>query len=854
MLSRVVVALLLTITSFTAVARAEISLTDQQSFATRARYAASASGQVTAAPLAAGQVPRLIDATGLEWFINDEVTYATTSSSVGAASDAVFVGAVEATTAAGGTELALLADAFDGYNALRVSVDGGAAVAYNQLGAATSDCNGRQILEPALAVGGLSVTRKVYVPGTDGFARWLNIVTNPTASPHNVTLTILNNLGSDTKTKIGATSSGDAIADVNDDWVTSYEDFTQGSSRTPRLAHVLQSPGAAIRLSALTFVNGNDTPTWSYTFAVPAGGTVVIGNFAAGLASRADAALKAAQLAALPPAATVCMSSTEQAALLNFVPGVVPSGPAPTGPASITITSPTTNDSYTATAPFLSIGGVAGASRLSGITWSSNRGFSGTAQGASNWNVPDVPLLAGANVITVTATYTGGVSLSDTITVSLGGLTYLLPEGATGGFFSTDVLIANPNNAEVDATVTFLKDDGTTVMLPVQTLPATSRTTIPINQVQGLENAVAVSTVVGSASGAPLVVERSMFWDQTFYGSHGAAAIEGARTRFLFGEGSQGFFQTFLLIENANSTAANVSVQFLPEGAGLVVTKNYTVGPNTRTTVAVAGIPEMANTSFSMVVDSDIPIAAERAMYFGDPVFNGGTDSPGVGLAATQWYFAEGSTGGFFDTFLLLGNAGTRTANVTMTYQLITGGTVVVNRQVGPFSRLTVNAAAENPALAATSFGVSISSSEPITAERSMYWDRSLNGTWYEAHNTFGANAPGTKWGLAEGRVGTTKNFHTYILIGNPGSLDSQVQVTFLRADGGTVVKNYTVPANSRFNVDVNGMVPELIDEEFGATIKVLSGSPVIVERSLYNSSGGVLFAAGTNTTAVRLP
>src|SRR6266545_98356 len=359
--SRVTPILVLTLVGTAAVARADITLTDQQSFASRAQ---GASGPVTAAPLAAGQVPRLIDSTGLEWFINDEVTYATTSSSVGAASDAVFVGAVEATTAAGGTELSVLADAFDGYNALRVSVDGAAAVAYNQLGAATSDCNGRQIIEPALAVGGVSVTRKIFVPSNDGFARWLNVVTNPSGTAHTVTLTILNDLGSDAKTKIWATSSGDAVATANDDWVASYEDFTVGSSRTPRLAHVLQSTGAAIRLASLSFVDGNDKPNWSYTFQVPAGGTIVIGNFAAGLASRADAALKAAQLAAVPASATVCMTTAESQGLLNFVPGIIPSGPSPTGPASITITSPTTSPTYTATAPFISIGGEAGASRL----------------------------------------------------------------------------------------------------------------------------------------------------------------------------------------------------------------------------------------------------------------------------------------------------------------------------------------------------------------------------------------------------------------------------------------------------------------------------------------------------------
>ena len=81
------------------------------------------------------------------------------------------------------------------------------------------------------------------------------------------------------------------------------------------------------------------------------------------------------------------------------------------------------------------------------------------------------------------------------------------------------------------------------------------------------------------------------------------------------------------------------------------------------------------------------------------------------------------------------------------------------------------------------------------------------------------------------------------------------VRVTFLRTGGGAAIeKQYTIPANSRFNVDVAGMVPELANQEFGAIVEVIAGAPVIVERALYSNSGGVLFAAGTASPAVRLP
>jgi len=68
-------------------------------------------------------------------------------------------------------------------------------------------------------------------------------------------------------------------------------------------------------------------------------------------------------------------------------------------------------------------------------------------------------------------------------------------------------------------------------------------------------------------------------------------------------------------------------------------------------------------------------------------------------------------------------------------------------------------------------------------------------------------------------------------------------------------VKHFTVAATSRFNLAVTGEgsnVPELIDEAFATVIE--SSQPVIVEHALYANANGVIWAAGTNATATRLP
>jgi hypothetical protein len=69
-------------------------------------------------------------------------------------------------------------------------------------------------------VGGLSVTRKVFVPSAGYFARYLELLTNPADTPVTVDVRvssdILRNNGSDLATAIVATSSGDDQLDVTD--------------------------------------------------------------------------------------------------------------------------------------------------------------------------------------------------------------------------------------------------------------------------------------------------------------------------------------------------------------------------------------------------------------------------------------------------------------------------------------------------------------------------------------------------------------------------------------------------------------------------------------------------------------
>jgi hypothetical protein len=60
------------------------------------------------------------------------------------------------------------------------------------------------------------------------------------------------------------------------------------------------------------------------------------------------------------------------------------------------------------------------------------------------------------------------------------------------------------------------------------------------------------------------------------------------------------------------------------------------------------------------------------------------------------------------------------------------------------------------------------------------------------------------------------------------------VEATFLLPDGTTIVKPYTVAANSRFNIWVDYEDARLANTAVSTTIRSTNGVPIIVERSMW--------------------
>jgi glucose/arabinose dehydrogenase len=427
-----------------------------------------------------------------------------------------------------------------------------------------------------------------------------------------------------------------------------------------------------------------------------------------------------------------------------------------------------------------------------------------------------------------------------------------LAEGASSPFFETSVSLMNAGNQPASVVLRFLKDTATTVTWPVTIAPR-RRLTISPGQLASVNNST-FATIVESDH--ELVVERTMKWDQSHYGAHTEKAISGPASSWFFAEGSQGFFLTYVLLTNPSTSPNRASIRFLRESGGPVV-REFALAPLSRRTVDCGAIAAIVNSSFGIEVTFlDAPGAAERAMYFGlppDRLFKAGHESAGVTAPSTEWFLAEGATGRFFETFVLIANPGSGPADVAVTYVTETGAVVTRNKTVPANARITVNIEAEgSPVLDNAAVATRVLSDVPVVVERAQYWPFAPP-LWFEAHNAFGVTAAGTRWGLAEGQIGRFESANSFILLANNTNTAATVTVDFIREVDVPVTKTFTVPANSRLSVGVGPatMVPELNDERFGAVID--STVPIAVERALYWNANSEFWSAGTAATATAL-
>jgi hypothetical protein len=458
----------------------------------------------------------------------------------------------------------------------------------------------------------------------------------------------------------------------------------------------------------------------------------------------------------------------------------------------------------------------------------------------------------------------------------LGLVRRYLAEGVQSDFFATRIALVNPS-ATTSANVQLRlasPPDNTGVVVTREhwlTIAPRRRATVDASTITGVAGSFATTIEANTL----VVADRTVSWDGTGYGSHAESATEAPRTTWYFAEGAtMGGFNTFYLLLNPGSSPADVTITYLRAGRA-PRTKTYEVPAGARQTVWVDmevwdDGDSLAEAEVSARIDATAPIIAERAMYLdrNGQLFTAGHDSVGLTDPSTRWLLAEGATGPYFDLFILLANPSAQAAEVRLRF-LLGDGTVIEHRQTVPeMSRATVwvdalgqdqGLIAKNPAFArladaAVSTDVIVENGVGVLVERAMWWPGD-SSTWAEAHNSGGVTQGATRWALAEGEVGGTRNTRTYVLVSNPSDSAAAVTVTMLYEGQAAETQTYTVSANSRFNLALGdpGFFPNATGRRVGLIVES-AGVPVVVERAMYSDAGGKTWAAGTNAVATRLP
>jgi hypothetical protein len=414
--------------------------------------------------------------------------------------------------------------------------------------------------------------------------------------------------------------------------------------------------------------------------------------------------------------------------------------------------------------------------------------------------------------------------------------TWYLAEGATNAFFQEEILIANPTGTAANITIAFLPKGKAEIPFTLTVAP-TSRYTLRVNEVAGLEDANASAVV--TSDNTDILVERSMYWPgPARRGGHNSVGVPAPAPKWYLAEGALGFFDTYILIGNPGNTDAAVKVSFLQTGGG-VIERLYTIPARSRDSFRVADVAADAG-AFSTVVETTngTNIVVERAMYWNN--FEGGHNAVGITAPSLNWRFAEGFTGTGFNTFLLIGNPNAAPADVKITYLFDDGSAPFVQTKTLPANSRDTIEANQFAELQQKAFSMVVegTNGQPLIAERAIYFADFLDGS-----STAGLTGDSTKWGFAEGledRFGGDA-YETFYLLANAGNTASSVTVTFYREDGTGIVRTVQVPAQSRFTLSPKSF-PELSNQRFAAFFEVTSGPAISAERAVYwgaNRYGG---------------
>lgn len=326
-------------------------------------------------------------------------------------------------------------------------------------------------------------------------------------------------------------------------------------------------------------------------------------------------------------------------------------------------------------------------------------------------------------------------------------------------------------------------------------------------------------------------------WKDLVRGGDSGPGITDAALRHYFAEGTtRPGFEEWVLVFNPDSETATIEARYYSPLE--VVTREYSIPPRERLSISVNDeVPWQDDVS--VVLESSIPVAAERMLYFNRGLGNsGGSLSRSMNEASELHFFPEGTVRPGFEEYLAVFNpSGIVEARVDVEFHG-EGGERRSVLEVQPLSRVTV---CVNDLVEGGDYSMVVRSASPVVAERSEYFI--YNDILTGSHSAPGACVPNVRWFFAEG---TTRSFFDgYLTLFNPCDFATWVRVRMIASDGSISEESISVGAGERKTLYLNNYLPADIDY----SLSISSLLPVVSERTAYfqsqNVTGGYC-SAGT--------
>ena len=178
------------------------------------------------------------------------------------------------------------------------------------------------------------------------------------------------------------------------------------------------------------------------------------------------------------------------------------------------------------------------------------------------------------------------------------------------------MLIQNPQPDPTAVTVTYMTTAGT--LEESFQMAANSRKTINVNAAHpDLPDPDFSTRVHGSR---PIIAERAMYWGSGMSERcHDSIGLSAPHRLFYLPGGSDWEGETWTLVQNPNGSSVAVSVSYLPEGEGEVVSFTDVLPSDSRRSYPMS---DRVVGSYGVVVrslEADKPVMAETASYLAEP-------------------------------------------------------------------------------------------------------------------------------------------------------------------------------------------------------------------------------------------